>query len=580
MPDQNPMPFIGAFESTYLPAHDVDILETSGHVTRWREDLELLRAHGVTRLRYPIRWHRIETSPSTYDWAHTDEVMAYMRGEGFRADRRPRPPHELPAVADRRLCRPALRPRLRALLRGVRGPVSVDPGVHPLQRAVRRPLPLRPRGRLAALPPRGGGFVGLLRNVLPSIARVSRRYRELLPEARHVWVDSCEGHTALEPAGEALAVLANDRRFFALDAMLGRAEDRDRPFVAEVVRAGGSRPARDRAGPRRRPRARLLRPPRVGLRRRRGRPAPRDRRRKAPPARAGPPAARRLPRRHAGSPNAQGLAELILQYAEHTGLPLILGRRTCPARRPTARPGSSTPSSRSSGRGRPARRSTATAGSASSTRWTGSRCSSAPTGRSTPVGVIWLDEELARHGVLRLALLRRRRRRRRLRRPSRLPPERPDGGAHRRPAAAHGALRLARAAGRRDRHPFPRSADRGRRNEGVGHPATSRRAGGLLPPALGSRLPAPPAPHLPPRARTADLVRRGAAGHRRRPAAARGRAPQGISASGSSPRTRPPGRLRRPGCRRLPRGGRRAPRLPAGADNPGSTRRSPSPMPS
>ena len=43
----------------------------------------MLRAHGVTRLRYPIRWHRIESRPLQYDWRHTDEVMAYMRAEGF-----------------------------------------------------------------------------------------------------------------------------------------------------------------------------------------------------------------------------------------------------------------------------------------------------------------------------------------------------------------------------------------------------------------------------------------------------------------------------------------------------------------
>jgi hypothetical protein len=46
-----PIEIIGAFESTYLPAHDVDIIETSGHATRWREDLLLLRELGVTRLR-------------------------------------------------------------------------------------------------------------------------------------------------------------------------------------------------------------------------------------------------------------------------------------------------------------------------------------------------------------------------------------------------------------------------------------------------------------------------------------------------------------------------------------------------
>lgn len=69
MHDQNRMPFIGAFESTYLPAHDVDVLETSGHTERWLADLELMKGAGITKLRYPIRWHRIEAERGTYDWA-------------------------------------------------------------------------------------------------------------------------------------------------------------------------------------------------------------------------------------------------------------------------------------------------------------------------------------------------------------------------------------------------------------------------------------------------------------------------------------------------------------------------------
>jgi hypothetical protein len=71
------------------------------------------------------------------------------------------------------------------------------------------------------------------------VAEASRLYAELLPDARHVYVDTCEGHGALDPSGEEYAVLANDRRFIALDLMLGRAGDEERPFVREVLEAGG-----------------------------------------------------------------------------------------------------------------------------------------------------------------------------------------------------------------------------------------------------------------------------------------------------------------------------------------------------
>src|SRR3954453_17838827 len=76
--------FIGGFESTYQPAFDVDVAETTGHVARWRADLELLRGCGVSRLRYPVRWHRIQPDRRTFDWRATDEVLGWMRDTGMR----------------------------------------------------------------------------------------------------------------------------------------------------------------------------------------------------------------------------------------------------------------------------------------------------------------------------------------------------------------------------------------------------------------------------------------------------------------------------------------------------------------
>ncbi|MDP9386326.1 MAG: family 1 glycosylhydrolase [Actinomycetota bacterium] len=318
------MPFIGAFESTYLPAHDVDVLETSGHATRWRDDLDLLRAHGVTRLRYPIRWHRIEPAPGAYDWGHTDQVMAYMRSEGFEpivdlVHHTSYPRWLTGAFADPRFG--------TAYERYCEAFAERYPWVREYT-AFNEPFAtLFLSGHEAIWPPYHhgvDGFVGLLRNVLPSVARVTRRYRELLPEATHVWVDSCEGHTALEPAGEEIAALADDRRFFALDALLGRASDRDRPFVGEVVRAGGADLLEMEpgfvdvlgldyyahhewaygAGE-----GDLLHEIAAGRRH---------------PLGPGHPQRAEF-RGVTPAPDPQGLAELIRQYAEHTGLPLILG---------------------------------------------------------------------------------------------------------------------------------------------------------------------------------------------------------------------------------------------------------------
>jgi hypothetical protein len=83
------------------------------------------------------------------------------------------------------------------------------------------------------------GFVRICRNVLPAVFEASRMYKELLPQAQHVCVEVCEGHTGSGERGEQMAELANDRRFLILDLLLGRSIEPDRPFVREVVAAGG-----------------------------------------------------------------------------------------------------------------------------------------------------------------------------------------------------------------------------------------------------------------------------------------------------------------------------------------------------
>jgi len=84
------------------------------------------------------------------------------------------------------------------------------------------------------------GLVTLYREVMPALTAASRMFVDLLPRARHVWVDCCEGPAALDEAAAPCAALCNDRRVFALDLFLGRLGDAaSRPFVEEVIAAGG-----------------------------------------------------------------------------------------------------------------------------------------------------------------------------------------------------------------------------------------------------------------------------------------------------------------------------------------------------
>jgi UDP-galactopyranose mutase len=79
----NPTPtrFVGGLECTYLPGYDVDLLETTGHTERWREDLDALTPL-VGSVRYPIRWHRVEPEPGRFDWSMTDETLGHLRENG------------------------------------------------------------------------------------------------------------------------------------------------------------------------------------------------------------------------------------------------------------------------------------------------------------------------------------------------------------------------------------------------------------------------------------------------------------------------------------------------------------------
>jgi hypothetical protein len=82
------------------------------------------------------------------------------------------------------------------------------------------------------------GFIGLIGNVLPSVAEASRMYRDLLPKARHVWVDSCERHTGEGIGGTEYAAFANDRRLVVIDLFLGNGIDLDSRYLQPALEAG------------------------------------------------------------------------------------------------------------------------------------------------------------------------------------------------------------------------------------------------------------------------------------------------------------------------------------------------------
>src|SRR4051794_27830627 len=234
---------IGAFESTYQPAHDIDVAESTRHIEHRETDLLLLRTCGVSRVRYPIRWHRVEPQRGVFDWKATDELFEHMLEYGWSPIIDLVHHTSYPAWLKGGFSDPRFSD---AYLGYVQAVMERYPWIEEYTLFNEPLATLLLCGHEAIWPPYGRGmesFTKLLLNVLPAISKAGRLAREILPNARHLHVDSCERHTGSGGSGIRYAAYANDRRFFVLDALLGRIDgDRPakRPFVRDVIAHGGS----------------------------------------------------------------------------------------------------------------------------------------------------------------------------------------------------------------------------------------------------------------------------------------------------------------------------------------------------
>ncbi len=235
-----PLELLGSFESTYIPGHDRDVFETTGHHLRWREDLQLLLDAGVTRLRYPVRWHRVEEREGRFDWRGTDAVFEHMRQNGLRPIVDLVHHTSYPRWIERGFADPRF---AGAYTRFVEAFFRRYPDVEEYTLFNEPFSTLFLCGHEAIWPPYLSGIEGLLevyRATLPAISEAGSIANALLPDARHVWIDTCEHHHGRDAWGREYAEMANDRRFFVIDALLGRLDDgSSRPFVDQIVRAGG-----------------------------------------------------------------------------------------------------------------------------------------------------------------------------------------------------------------------------------------------------------------------------------------------------------------------------------------------------
>ncbi len=230
---------LGAFETTNLPGHGVDVTESTGHDRRWRADLDQALSGGVTRFRYPLRWHRVEASPGHYDWSESDAVLDHLSERGAHVvldllHHTSYPEWLDDGFRDRRFG--------SAFLAYAEAVAGRYPWLNSYTLFNEPFATLFLAGHEALWPPydRGmEGFVRLLLSVLPALSEASQCWSEQLPDASHVWVDTCEYHTGTSGGPARYAALANDRRHVVLDLALHHDRDHARPFLRQLLAAGG-----------------------------------------------------------------------------------------------------------------------------------------------------------------------------------------------------------------------------------------------------------------------------------------------------------------------------------------------------
>ena len=80
---KNSFTWIAGIEDTcvYPPSgfgmKPLDEYDLTDHTLNWREDLQLVKAHGATAVRYGVNWPLVHTAENTFDWSFLDERLNY-----------------------------------------------------------------------------------------------------------------------------------------------------------------------------------------------------------------------------------------------------------------------------------------------------------------------------------------------------------------------------------------------------------------------------------------------------------------------------------------------------------------------
>src|SRR3954453_7800811 len=217
-------PHLGAFESTKLMGSSTDILGTTRHIERWKEDLQLLHSASLMQLRYSVPWHRIEQTRGTYDFSWLDGPMAYMESNGMTPILDPLHHISFPDWLDQGFANPEFPELYEQFVLEV---ARRYPWVNHYT-VFNEPLPTTLFCSYTGLwyPHYKSDrcFVSMAMNVARAICRVSASLRKFNPQVQLVHVDTCETHRARDSKSRQSAGFAQARRFLMHDMILGRVQ--------------------------------------------------------------------------------------------------------------------------------------------------------------------------------------------------------------------------------------------------------------------------------------------------------------------------------------------------------------------
>jgi beta-glucosidase/6-phospho-beta-glucosidase/beta-galactosidase len=222
---RRPLPHYGAFESTRIHGYRTDILETTRHIERWQDDLDMLRDAELSDLRYSAPWHRIERQPGEFDFSWLDGPMQYMRDNGMRPVVDLLHHTSFPDWLKEGFANPDF-PRLytRFVSRFMRRYDWVDTYTI-FNEPLATTLMCSCIGAWYPFRKSDNAFVRMALNVAGAICSVEETIRNFQPDYTSVYIDTCEFHHPLDRGSTRWVEFVNHRRFMMADLVLGRVSE-------------------------------------------------------------------------------------------------------------------------------------------------------------------------------------------------------------------------------------------------------------------------------------------------------------------------------------------------------------------